>query len=275
VWSRALRESNLDTKTLRLGGEVLTIAGLSVDDPYFAHISDDFEPDFIQLCEEFIGDDYVCLDIGANIGLKSLILAHYVERGKVIAVEPSPTVALVLERNVVASGKSNLRFVRLAVGDHEGVVNFVDNSAYGHIAEDGIPVRVTTLSELVQWLGLDRLDFVKLDVEGYEFHILRNQVDLLTKHRSLVLLEFNSWCQLAFADCNPREFAEWLLQNFSHVFMLHKGGSSGELLRRIEPGGALHLLHTNMVHHGTLTDILVTNAPERLNPTGRRRGGAG
>jgi hypothetical protein len=41
---------------------------------YWQSVQDDFEPEFQSFCRQFIQSDYVCLDIGANIGVKTLFL---------------------------------------------------------------------------------------------------------------------------------------------------------------------------------------------------------
>jgi FkbM family methyltransferase len=154
-----------------------------------------------------IDEDYVCADVGANLGIKTLLLAQYVPNGRVIAIEAAPTVAKLLETNIGRSDMKNITIVKTAIGDADGTTRFVDASAYGHIsARGGVEIPIQRLSTLVSDLNLSRLDFVKMDVEGYEFPILRNSIESLNKFRSVILLEFNSWCQVALSDVNPKEF---------------------------------------------------------------------
>jgi FkbM family methyltransferase len=213
---------------------------------------------------------HVCADVGANIGMKSLLLSQYVPHGRVLAIEPAPTIVSLLEQNIARSGYPNITVVNTAIGDSNGTVCFTENSAYGHICDEGVEVPVRRLSSLTTELQLQRLDFVKIDVEGYEFPILRSSLDLLNHHQSLVLFEFNAWCQIALASVNPKEFAEWIFGHFSNVFRVHRGVRGDDYLERLSADGALHFLHTNLVHDRVISDLLITNFEGRLSPVPNR-----
>jgi FkbM family methyltransferase len=188
-----------------------------------------------------------------------------VPHGTVLAIEPAPMVYSVLKRNVAESGCQNITVVSAAVGDKDGTVRFKDISAWGHISECGVEVPIRTLASLVTEHRLPRLDFVKIDVEGYEYPILQNSLDLLNHHQSLVLVEFNALTQMVHADVNPRRFAEWLFGNFSHVFRLRRDvGEDGNYLERLPADGAMALLYTNLVVDAAVSDLLVTNFAGRL-----------
>ena len=230
------------TKSVLIGNERFNITGISDSDPYFIEIIDNFEPEFMRFCRDFMREDDVCIDIGANLGLKTLLFAQHVPNGRVIAVEPSPSVVQLLERNVRGCGKLNITIVKAAVADIDGTVGFLDDSAWGSISAGGIRVPVWQLSTLLSELDLGRVDLVKIDVEGYEWPILKNSLDILNQYRTLVLLEFNAWCQIE-SNNSPKEFSEWILSNFAHVFMLRREHNSDEgYLERLPRDGATHLL---------------------------------
>ena len=238
--------------------------GLSEEDPYFRSIGDAFEPEFLELCRDLVRPDYTCIDVGANIGVKSIALARFAHRGQTLAVEAAPTVYELLEANIAASGERSIAGCHTALGDHDGTVAFEDASAYGHIAATGTTVPCRTLGTLIRERGLARVDFIKIDVEGFEFPILRAGLAEIERHRSIVLFEFNAWCQMAYAESPPLDFARWILASFSHVFMVRRDRGQGSELRRMAADSALTLLHTNLIEDGCVSDILATNAPERL-----------
>lgn len=258
------------TKSILIGSRRFDISGIGEDDPYFSAITDTFEPEFMRICNDFVCDDYVCVDIGANIGIKTLLLAQYVPNGRVIAIEAAPTVASLLEHNIDRSGMKNITVVKTAVGDTDGTTRFADQSAYGHISSSGVEVPIQQLSSVVAGQNLERLDFVKIDVEGYEFPILRNSIDLFNHHQSMVLFEFNSWCQTWMSEVSPKDFINWTLSQFTNVYAIrHNAGQN--YLQRLPVEGAMNFLHTNMVHDGLVTDLLVTNFEGRLSLSPRAR----
>lgn len=243
------------TKAVSFRGQSFEVEGLSADDRYFKTIGDGFEPDFEAICEKFIAPDYVCLDIGANIGMKSLLLSRFVPRGRVVAVEAGPGVAAVLKRNVASC--DNIRAIHGAVSDVDGEVGFNEVSAFGHINAGGVPVPSRTIATIVAESG-GRLDFIKIDVEGHEFTILRNALGEINAQRALVLFEFNSWCLMAHSGVLPLDFAKWVLANFAYCFVVRGGGRCERI---VDPHT---LAHDNITRDGSVTDVLVTNAPERL-----------
>jgi len=230
------------TKRITIGARTFTVQGLGNNDPYFGSLEDAFEPDFEALARTLVRDDYVCIDIGANIGIKSILLSQIASRGRVIAVEPGPNVARLFEANIADSGMSNVSVVRAAVSDRVGVLHFAGDSAYGHIADSGAEVAATTLADIMTSNDLKRLDFVKIDVEGFEFPILKSSLEILNEHRSLVLFEFNPWCQMVMGRFNPADLIELTGANFSHLYVVHKTLNRSFVLEHVESANCLKIL---------------------------------
>jgi hypothetical protein len=172
----------------------------------------------------------------------------------------------VLDLNIAASKETNIIVSHSAISNEDGEVAFTEDSAYGHISSAGVTVPAKRISTRLAEHGLDRLDFVKIDVEGFEFPILKDALAEMNQHRALVYLEFNSLCQIVFSKVSPYEFAQWILANFSHVFVIRPQEAEGRDLHRLSPDDAVKLVRINLLEDGCVTDLLVTNAPERLEP---------
>jgi FkbM family methyltransferase len=254
------------SKEIILGGHSFKLHGIAADDGYFNQISPNLEMEFYALCRRLILPDWICLDVGANIGFKSLFLSRHCSLGRVIAIEPAPTVARCLKANIAANAATNVVIKQTAVGDTQGLVKFYEDSAWSHISSGGAEVPMTTLEEIVRRSSLTRVDFIKIDTEGSELFILRNSLDLINRFESLVLVELNSLAQLTFG-INPRDFIDLILKNFSNVFALSRSGTHGDLLKPIKKNEGLALLQRNLVYDGCVTDLLVTNAERRLVPS--------
>jgi FkbM family methyltransferase len=251
-------------RTLRLGPYAFTVRGVSPDDVYFKSLRDDYEPEFLDYCYQFVDEDAICLDIGANIGVKTLFLSRHASNGRVIAIEAAPNIAERLRENVALNSASNVECVQAAIGDRVGSARFAESSAYGHLSEDGVEVPMLTIEELAHRLSLPRVDFIKIDVEGFEFAILKSAYEFINAQRAVVLFEFNSWCQLAFADVNPKAFLEWIFERFAFVGVLRTSRGAYDLIEQVRPEQLLYVLHDNLVGHGCVSDLVVTNALERL-----------
>lgn len=254
-------------KSILLGRKRFSIAGISEADPYFSGLCDNYESDFSSIPAGLIHDHYVCIDIGANIGVKALTLAQYAMTGRVIALEAGPSICDVLEHNVRSSDLKNITVMRTAVGDADGTTNFIENSAYGRIHPHGVEIPVKKLSTIYDELHLARLDFVKIDVEGYEYAILKNCHDLINTKGAAVLMEFNAYCLMAFGNVSPLEFIEWLFEHFKYVMRIQRGASGA--LQRLDKDKVAEFIHLNLIDDGSCTDLLVTNNAARLDPSPR------
>lgn len=137
-------------------------------------------------------------DVGANAGYFSMIAGALVGKaGRVIALEPDPRVVEVLRRNVGANGFENATVVQAAAYNSCGEVSLGCAPAtswsgiYYERPTKRIEVRAVTLDSLCDELGLERVDFVKIDVEGAEGVVLEGMSGVLSRHRPQVLLELH------------------------------------------------------------------------------------
>jgi len=262
-------------KDLSFSGMKFRVHGLSAEDRYFLMLHDNMESEFTRFCHSFIRPDYTCFDVGANIGLKSLIIGAQAHAGQVVAIEPGPTVGKVLDLNIRSNGATNVAIEKVAIGDRTGgTVCFHEDSAFGFVADTGVDVPMTTLAALAKARGLPRVDFVKIDVEGLEFQILKESIDFINSNETLVYFEFNAWAQMVNADVRPKEFARWILGNFEHVYLVKKFGEYGNLLSRIRRDDWYGILQQNCFSSTFVDDIVVTNAAWRFDTEEAQRDAA-
>jgi len=134
--------------------------------------------------------DMVCLDIGANIGYYTLLESKIVENnGKIIAIEPSPINFGQLQKNIEMEGATNIEVYNLAGGDKDGKIKFLlkkQSNLSRIVSEDEIKpsdniveVPIRKLDSFLEERSLDKLDFLRMDVEGYELNIydgIRNSI---------------------------------------------------------------------------------------------------
>jgi FkbM family methyltransferase len=144
--------------------------------------------------------DTVALDIGANIGNHTIVFSKWFR--DVIAFEPNPSVAVLLEANVVLAGCENVQVKRVGLGAGDASLPFTldteGNDGHGSFAITGsktieLPVRNgdQLLSELdVHFASGDRrIGFIKCDVEGFEASVFSGLGETLTRHSAIVLFE--------------------------------------------------------------------------------------
>jgi FkbM family methyltransferase len=154
-----------------------------------------FEPAETRLARELLqpGDTFV--DVGAHIGWFTTIASHRVGGGgAVIACEPYPANAAALKENIALNGAHNVRLVEMALGSQPGELSLAPAGDSGGITAldwgegERVTASVTTLDEVAA--GMTAITLLKMDVEGWEPHVLRGGSAAL-KRTKYVLIEIN------------------------------------------------------------------------------------
>ncbi|MES2906573.1 MAG: FkbM family methyltransferase [Pseudomonadota bacterium] len=127
----------------------------------------------IDFLRRHIPTNGIFVDIGANIGLYSILLSPpYGPCGKVIAIEPNPSVLSRLYDNIALSQAENIVVVEAAVGAHDADTAFhSDSESLGGsrvVADGEIRVKLRTLQTILAEAGVNNVDGLKIDIEGFE-----------------------------------------------------------------------------------------------------------
>jgi FkbM family methyltransferase len=165
-----------------------------------------YEPELRVLMRQYLHQGMVAVDVGANVGWHTLLMAQLVGlNGRILAVEANPSVGERLDEHLKANHFSNVTIVPSALGSEPGKLRFlappVDSmgAGDGHVVGEKdidaphlVETEVTTLDALSEGERLLRMDFVKIDVEGFEWPVLQGAAKTLAKFRPVVCFEFNS-----------------------------------------------------------------------------------
>ncbi len=151
----------------------------------------------LHFLKHFIKPHFYCIDIGANLGYYSYFLCKYADKGKVWGVEPVPVFAEVLKKNCNFAHFTHIPYAlgaeNTAITMTTPVVNGVfrhgltkintdsENSSHTYQVEMKIP------DEIFQ--NIPRLDFIKCDVEGYEYIVFQNFMKVIEKHLPVLQIE--------------------------------------------------------------------------------------
>jgi FkbM family methyltransferase len=165
----------------------------------------------------------VFVDVGANAGTYALPLARHVgPGGRVIAVEPHPVMVARFAFNQAASGNGNVVLVPAAAGDTDGNLMIeTDHENYGasHVypdasaRSDAIRVPAMRLLSILRSQNVEKIDSLKIDVEGYEDRVLigffRDAPAVLWPGAiAIEHLSRDDWADDCLADMLARGYAE-------------------------------------------------------------------
>jgi len=153
------------------------------------------DPNVMRFLRRWVRPGFVACDIGANIGTYTVPLARLVgPSGHVISFEPNRPTYACLRQNIRQNRLANVTLIRAAAGPESGTAGLVvtaDNFGEVHLAPPGgvetARVAVTTVDAEVARLRLHRVDFIKIDVEGFELAALRGATRTLANNANLVV----------------------------------------------------------------------------------------
>lgn len=191
-----------------------------------------------------LGTGGVYFDIGANMGLTTVVASLAGTPARIVAFEPTHKYAALWHKNVEANGVRNASLLQCAVGEKTGTLEFIVNpnapmhnrfnkgeslSRYPRATDDATDVSkiaVTTVDTVCAALGISRITLLKIDVEGAEPAVLRGAKQMLeAKAIDSIYIEFIPEFMREMKE-SVEAFAE-SIYNFGYVAF------------RIEPNGAL------------------------------------
>lgn len=195
-----------------------------------------YEPELRDLFRTILTPGGVAVDVGANIGWHSLLLAKLVgAQGRVIAVEANPTVRQKLQYNVDLNRFTQVDVLDCALSDRDGTVSFHGpeetnpDSGNGYVVRKAaeasssalIQVKARRLDDVVSSAGLTQLDLVKIDVEGFEWPVLQGGAAAVAKYRPHIIFEYDS-AYSSRGGGTPRDLASFFANLDYRLFAIQR-----------------------------------------------------
>ena len=161
------------------------------------------EPDTTKFVSKYLKENIVCVDVGANIGYYSTLYSKIVgQNGKVLAIEPSPVNFEFLKKNLELQNFSNYLVFNCESGDKEGNVRFlmdkrankcmiVQDKSESSNNPDIISVPVRKIDDIIDESNVERVDFLKMDVEGYEWFAIQGALKTIRTFRPSIQIEIH------------------------------------------------------------------------------------
>jgi len=174
------------------------------------------------------------LDIGANTGYYSALAMSLMKgQGRIVALEPDPEARKYLESTRDANNCEFMSVVPVAASDRDGVAklftnkdNRGDNRLYENDLCSGVvEVECRQVDDVVQMLQVKSVDLIKIDVQGFEGHVLQGMLNTVRRSPNVTLLmEFWPW-GLEKAGSDAKEILLTLENLGFSLFELMKGGA--------------------------------------------------
>jgi FkbM family methyltransferase len=198
----------------------------------------------------------VVFDIGANVGYYSLIAAPLVgPGGRIFSFEPAARQFGRLKDNALRNNLSQILPYKLALSDKSGeaVLGLDDafNTGVASLRPAGSKsildevVTCTTLDDFVAAQALDRLDVIKIDVEGYESAVLIGGIKTLERFHPVLLVEVKDHHQ-RLAGFSRQQLFEWLMARNYLPFRINSDGHLTSI-KEPEDGNLIVFRHASQI----------------------------
>ena len=169
-----------------------------------------FEPTELNIFSKLIRPGMIVVDAGANIGLYSLLASKLVgDSGQVFSFEPSVETYLRLSKNIQINKSKNINAINCGLGDSNDQelvlrqdLGYEDAERY-MVPSDAIlnkdlenvndlakseKVSIVRLDSYLETQGISKIDFMKIDTEGFEYYVLNGAKEILSNSDQLVIL---------------------------------------------------------------------------------------
>jgi FkbM family methyltransferase len=228
-------------------------------------IDGQYDEEFFRVADQLLSQGGVFFDVGANYGLLSFGLAKkFYKTVQFHLFEPNPSLVRSIERTRELYSSMRSLVNEVAVSDENGVVLFdVDPGQTGrsHITEvGGSPVPSIKLDDYISAAQLERIDFVKLDIEGYELSALRGAERAL-RNRTVKAVYFEYFEKYLVRVAPPNVLITYLESLGFEVCFCRRcdfetRGTPALTLKKGLPGHGLPLLAVRGYQPPAMTDLL-------------------
>jgi FkbM family methyltransferase len=178
----------------------------------------------------------ICIDVGANIGMASLYLKNFCKR--VYSIEPSPKIYAALVENVKGTGIKTFNHaifidtlsIRLmGYRDEPPQTTHVDSSSINAIPTEEIFVPAISLKTFMEENGIDKIDVLKIDVEGSEYEIFGDDsFDEVAPKINCIVGETHYTMENAVP-----QLAEYLLRKHGFNFKFLRGKRTNNMFKQV------------------------------------------
>lgn len=188
------------TLRMRDGIKIIVPGNLDTITSYVLLEQEDWFEEEMSLIRRLAHPGMKAIDIGANFGVYSLVLAARIgQQGKLWSFEPSTNTASCLRRSIAVNGFDNTELLQLGLSACSGQVSF-SNSPHPELnaingAAEGEPheqIEVITLDEGLARYAWKDIEFIKIDAENEEANIIRGGKKFFTSLSPLCMVEYKN-----------------------------------------------------------------------------------
>ena len=174
-------------------------------------------------------DKKILVDVGSNVGSVTLPLAKLFNSSTIISIEPTTFAFSKLKKNLNLNPnlKKRIKLFNVFISDKRKKVNFVHSSwdlkakhrkheiHLGTLKKTSN--KVQSLSQLLKKIQ-KKIDFIKIDVDGYEIDVLRSGKKIINKYKPIIYFEFAPYLYREFGY-SPKVLIDFIKKELNYIFL--------------------------------------------------------
>jgi FkbM family methyltransferase len=230
---------------------------------------DNYERDVTALFRSKLQPGMRVIDIGANIGYFTMLAASLVgPGGHVLAVEPNPRNVRLLEASRRANGFDHVTVAQIAAGRETGLLILNTSFSNGTTSTPSDELAQFLSAEAVPSLRIDSLltsdekvDLIKVDVEGAEFNALLGGEATIRRCRPFIISEFSPAMMPGISNISGEDYLHWLIGLGYDLAVVEPDGSLTEAGSDI--GAVMRIYEARMSDHIDIAAIVSDDGSRR------------
>lgn len=154
-----------------------------------------YEVQMLEDVKKRLGKNKIIIDVGANIGNHTVFFANVCKAKRLYSFEPQPNVFKILKKNVLINKyNKNVKLFNMGLGENQGYANIdvvnKDNLGMSKLKKDNSgTVEINRLDDIISNIEKNKIDMIKIDVEGMGLEVLKGSQKLLTKDKPIIYIE--------------------------------------------------------------------------------------
>lgn len=190
----------------------------------------EYESEVASVFSAYVNKGGTALDIGANIGINSIRLSNLVgNTGKVFSFEPIPFNQNRFRKNIELNSITNVTLIPMALGistetlkvdfnEHEENMGAISLRNAGDV---GIDIQVRNGDEWVNENNIQQIDFLKIDVEGFEWNVISGLNETIKRFHPAILIEWDL-NYLEYSGKSKTDWQKFIDDNTYKIFQVNR-----------------------------------------------------
>jgi len=204
-----------------------------------------YEPGILKIIRNTLKRDSIFVDVGANIGQHSLFASLFAKH--VYAFEPIEKIYKQFLESVTVNDFTNINIYNYALGNEEKTLPIFGN--VGNMGASSLvtsenrkkiqDIQVFRFDDVRENIGIHTIDFIKIDVEGYELDVLFGAEKSIMMCKPIIMIEFSPYFYNQIDVTISKKIIEWIIDMGYIIYDIGDGSTQRNIISKDSDVGSI------------------------------------